>query len=97
MNRAELAAKIIALIEKEYSVSVTDPGAEMMQSLGLDSLDVTEMLFNVEETFGANISTAELSKCRSLDHVIDLLYTKLNCSEEPSPVQSPSVTATLVP
>lgn len=78
MNRTELAAKLIALIQKEYRVVVTDPSADMMESLGLDSLDVTEMLFNVEEVFGVDISTEEISKCRSLDHVTDLLLGKLN-------------------
>ena len=88
MTRPELANQLIRLVEQEYRVTVSDPSADMIQSLGLDSLDITEMLFKVEEVFSVEISTAEISRCRCLDDVTDLLLGKLGGS-----LQAPETSA----
>lgn len=54
----------------------------MVEGLGLDSLDVTEMLFKVEEVFAINIATKEIFACRNLDQVASLVVSKLAVQAE---------------
>jgi acyl carrier protein len=77
MNLPEVTNKLRQLVRDEYRIEVADGSADMVDGLGLDSLDITEMLFKVEEVFEINITTKELFACRSLDQVASLVVEKL--------------------
>ena len=50
---------------------------ELREGLGLDSLQVTELLFEIEEKFGAKITDEEALQLRTVGDMMDLIESKL--------------------
>lgn len=69
--------EILAIVKEDYSGSqnVTDE-TPLMEGLGLDSLQVTELLFEIEERFGAQISEEEARKLATVGDVIAIIQRK---------------------
>jgi acyl carrier protein len=52
------------------------PEASFVDDLGADSLDIVELIMEMEENFGIQIADDELDKIRTIQDVIDFLKTK---------------------
>lgn len=69
--------EIIALILKNFPVlgkgelSVSEP----LEEQGIDSLDLSTLLFAVEEKFGRRIPTDKVSSLRSIRDIADFVET----------------------
>ena len=50
--------------------------ASFIDDLGADSLDIVELLMEMEEAFGVEIADEELEKIRTIKDVIDFLKQK---------------------
>jgi acyl carrier protein len=50
--------------------------ASFIDDLGADSLDIVELLMEMEEAFGVEIADEELEKIRTIKDVIDFLKLK---------------------
>jgi acyl carrier protein len=50
--------------------------ASFIDDLGADSLDLVELIMEMEEVFGVEISDEELEHIRSIKNVIDFLKKK---------------------
>ena len=74
----ELAEKVIELIIEQLNVTREQcvPEASFINDLGADSLDLMELIMEMEEQFGVSISDDELQNIRSVQNVIDFLRTK---------------------
>ncbi|MEI7638507.1 MAG: acyl carrier protein [Syntrophus sp. (in: bacteria)] len=73
-----LEAKVIELIMEQLGVTREEcvPEASFVDDLGADSLDIVELIMEMEENFGIQISDDELDKIRTIQDVIDFLKTK---------------------
>ena len=52
------------------------PEASFIDDLGADSLDLVELIMEMEEAFGVEIADEELEKIRTIKDVIDFLQKK---------------------
>ncbi|HEX7416311.1 MAG TPA: acyl carrier protein [Smithellaceae bacterium] len=73
-----LEEKVIKLVMEQLDVTreecVVD--ASFIDDLGADSLDLVELIMEMEEVFGVEISDEELEHIRSIKNVIDFLKKK---------------------
>jgi acyl carrier protein len=73
-----LEEKVIKLVMEQLDVTreecVLD--ASFIDDLGADSLDLVELIMEMEEVFGVEISDEELEHIRSIKNVIDFLKKK---------------------
>lgn len=71
----ELEGKVIELIVEQLNVTKEQcvPEASFINDLGADSLDLMELIMEMEEQFGVSISDDELQKIRTIQNVLDFL------------------------
>jgi acyl carrier protein len=70
--------KVRAIICEQLSVPEEEvvTKASFVDDLGADSLDLVELIMEMEENFGLQISDEELEKIRTIKDVIDFLKKK---------------------
>ncbi|HOK07199.1 MAG TPA: acyl carrier protein [Syntrophales bacterium] len=73
-----LEEKVIEIIMEQLGVTKEEcrPEAAFIDDLGADSLDLVELIMEMEENFGIQISDDELEKIRTIQDVIDFLRSK---------------------
>jgi acyl carrier protein len=77
-NFMTLEEKVIGIIVEQLDVTKEEclPEASFIDDLGADSLDLVELIMEMEETFGLTIADNELEKIRTIKDVIDFLKGK---------------------
>lgn len=79
MNRSELSAIVLELLEKETGESF--PGLEdntsLRQGLNLDSLDMAGLVLHIESRFGIQIETELLENIKTVGNLLDVLEKKI--------------------
>jgi acyl carrier protein len=79
MNRQELSAIVLELLEKETGESypgVTD-ATTLREGLNLDSLDMAGLVLHIESRFGIQIETELLEKVTTVGSLLDVLEQKI--------------------
>jgi acyl carrier protein len=79
MDKMEIQKKLIDILAKHTQVeaqSVT-PDKHLKYDLGLDSLDVAEMVFEIEEEFGIRISDESAEKIQKISDTVDFIAEKM--------------------
>jgi acyl carrier protein len=73
-----LEEKVIKLVMEQLDVTKEQCllEASFIDDLGADSLDIVELLMEMEEAFGVEIADEELEKIRTIKDVIDFLQLK---------------------
>jgi len=73
-----LEEKVIDLIVEQLDVTREEcvPEASFIDDLGADSLDLVELIMEMEETFNIQVADEELEKIRIVQDVIDFLRSK---------------------
>ena len=73
-----LEDKVIKLVMEQLDVTREQCllEASFIDDLGADSLDIVELLMEMEEAFGVEIADEELEKIRTIKDVIDFLKQK---------------------
>ncbi len=73
-----LEEKVIKLVMEQLDVTREEcvVEASFIDDLGADSLDLVELIMEMEEVFGVEISDEELEHIRSIKDVIDFLKKK---------------------
>jgi acyl carrier protein len=73
-----LEEKVITIIMEQLDVTREEcvPEASFIDDLGADSLDLVELIMEMEETFDIQIADNELEKIRTIKDVIDYLRNK---------------------
>ena len=73
-----LEEKVIGIIMEQLDVTREEcvPEASFLDDLGADSLDLVELIMEMEETFDIQIADDELQKIRSIKNVLDYLREK---------------------
>lgn len=73
-----LEEKVIKLVMEQLDVTREQCllEASFIDDLGADSLDIVELLMEMEEAFGVEIADEELEKIRTIKDVIDFLEQK---------------------
>jgi acyl carrier protein len=73
-----LEDKVISIIMEQLDVTREEcvPEASFIDDLGADSLDLVELIMEMEETFDIQIADNELEKIRTVKDVLDYLKAK---------------------
>lgn len=73
-----LEEKVIGIIMEQLDVTREEcvPEASFLDDLGADSLDLVELIMEMEETFATQIADNELQQIRSIKDVLDYLRNK---------------------
>ncbi|MBE7062008.1 MAG: acyl carrier protein [Clostridiales bacterium] len=74
----ELADKIKKLIADQLNKSVEEitDEKEVVKDLGADSLDVVEMLMNLEEEFGITVPEEDAVNIKTVGDIVKLIESK---------------------
>eukprot|EP00795_Rhopilema_esculentum_P009528 gene9528-17273_t len=72
----DMSLSVLKLFDKIDPSKVT-PEAHFINDLGLDSLDVVEVVMAFEDEFGCEISDEEAEKIFTVNDAVELLKTKL--------------------
>lgn len=74
----KLEERVIEIIIEQLDVTREEcvPEASFIDDLGADSLDLVELIMEMEENFGVQISDDELGKIRTIQDVIEYLKNK---------------------
>jgi len=83
MNRPELSAIVLELLEKETGENYPDlqEKTSLRDGLNLDSLDMAGLVLHVESRFGIQIETELLEKIATVGDMLDVLEEKLAAKE----------------
>jgi acyl carrier protein len=84
VDKAEIQEKLIDILSKHTSIdraSVT-PEKHLKFDLGLDSLDVAEMVYEIEETFGITISDDSAEKIQKISDTVDFIHEHLHVNQD---------------
>ena len=73
MNIKEEVAKILSKRVKVENLKEEDD----LSALGLDSLDLVEVMLEIEEVFHIEFASEEIEGCKKLKDVLDLIAKKV--------------------
>jgi acyl carrier protein len=89
MDKLEIQEKLFEILCKHTDLdkrSVT-PESHLKFDLGLDSLDVAEIVYEIEEVFGISIADTAAEKIQKVSETVDFIHEKL--TEQPQEGLSP--------
>jgi acyl carrier protein len=84
MDKMEIQEKLVDILSKHTSMdraSVT-PDKHLKFDLGLDSLDVAEMVYEIEETFGITIADDSAEKIQKISDTVEFIHERLHQPQE---------------
>jgi acyl carrier protein len=84
MDKNEIQRKLIDILTKHTSIeaSAVTPEKHLKYDLGLDSLDVAEMVYEIEEAFGITISDDSADKIQKISDTVDFIYDRIQAPAE---------------
>ena len=79
MNRQELSAIVLELLQKETGETYPDLAevTTLREGLNLDSLDMAGLVLHVESRFGIQIETELLERIATVGYMLDVLEEKI--------------------
>ena len=80
MDRQEIEAKVTAFMIEEFEIDERKiaPDARLKEDLGIDSLDVVDIVVLVKDTFGFKMKTEEMAGVVTLSQFCDYIEEKLS-------------------
>ncbi|MGA2640127.1 MAG: acyl carrier protein [Spirochaetia bacterium] len=79
MDKMDIQEKIVTILAKHTSVkrSAFTPEKDLKLDLGLDSLDVAEIVYEMEETFGISIPDESAARIQKISDTVDFVQEKM--------------------
>lgn len=73
-----LEERVIKVVMEQLDVTKEEcvPEASFIDDLGADSLDLVELIMEMEEAFGIEIEDEELEKIRTIKDILEFLKSK---------------------
>ncbi|HEV2916276.1 MAG TPA: acyl carrier protein [Candidatus Babeliales bacterium] len=77
IDKQETAQKISAIVAEKLSIDKSTITPEStLQDLGADSLDMVEIIMQIEEEFGIQINDEEAEKLNTMAEVVDYVHER---------------------
>jgi len=79
MNRQELSAIVLELLEKETGETypALEDSTSLREGLNLDSLDMAGLVLNIESRFGLQVESELLEEVTTVGDLLDVLQQKI--------------------
>ncbi len=79
MDTKELESKLIKIVSEKLNIEEKNVtiASRFQEDLGADSLDIVELLMEIEEVFGVNISDEESEKLKTVGDAVKFIGAKL--------------------
>ncbi len=80
MEKKEIIEKVNRFLTNEIEIDkeLITPDALLTKDLGIDSLDVVDIIVIVEQVFGVKIKGEELKDVKTLQQFYDFIENKIN-------------------
>ena len=80
MTKEEIIVKATEVLAEEFEIDATEitPEASLKDTLGLDSLDLVDVVVLVEQHFGVTLSAPDFIGVVTFENFYDLLDRKIN-------------------
>lgn len=78
--QSELAGKVVHMIAEDMAIEEAEltPAASFKEDLGLDEIDVAELLMQAEHAFGVHpFSEADWESCETVDDFVQLIIRRV--------------------
>lgn len=84
MDKMEIQEKIVTILARHTSVdrSAFTPNKNLKLDLGLDSLDVAEIVYEMEKTFGISISDESAERIQKISDTVEFVHEKMTESAQ---------------
>ena len=78
MTRQEIIEQVNNLLEEEFEVEKSEfiPDANLKETLGLDSINLVDLIALVHMTYKITIPVEELKQIQTFDDLYDYIYNK---------------------
>ena len=79
MDSKTVEAKVIKIVAEKLNIEEknTSAASRFQEDLGADSLDIVELLMEIEEEFGVSISDEESEKLKTVGDAVKFIGSKL--------------------
>lgn len=79
MDSKQVEAKVIKIVSEKLNIEEKNvsTASRFQEDLGADSLDIVELLMDIEEQFGVSISDTESEQLRTVGDAVRFIGTKL--------------------
>jgi acyl carrier protein len=79
VDKIEIQEKLVTILAKHTSAdrSMLTPNKDLKLDLGLDSLDVAEIVYEMEETFGIHIPDESAERIQKISDTVDFIQEKM--------------------
>lgn len=77
LTKQEVAVRVLEVVKNQLSISDARLDSSLVDDLGSDSLDLVELVMDLEEEFNVSIPD-EADKCVTVQDVVDLVHTEVN-------------------
>ena len=84
MDKMEIQEKIVTILARHTSVdrAAFTPNKDLKLDLGLDSLDVAEIVYEMEKTFGISISDESAERIQKISDTVEFVHEKMTESTQ---------------
>lgn len=62
---------VIKILEEHFNIKIENTDVSLVDDIGADSLDVVEVVMQIEEKFDIEISDEEVEKLTTVQEIID--------------------------
>lgn len=79
MDTKQLEAKVFKIVAEKLNIEEKNvsTASRFQEDLGADSLDIVELLMEIEEEFGVSISDEESEKLKTIGDAVKFISAKL--------------------
>ncbi|MBO8459385.1 MAG: acyl carrier protein [Bacteroidetes bacterium] len=80
MTLEEIMEKASVVLAEEFEIDVADitPDASLKETLGLDSLDLVDVVVLIEQNFGVTLTGQDFVGIKTFENFYELLNRKIN-------------------
>jgi acyl carrier protein len=84
MDRIEIQEKLIEILSKHTSIerASLSPEKHLKFDLGLDSLDIAEIVYEIESTFGISVSDDAGEKIQKISDTVDFISERMQAAAQ---------------
>lgn len=78
MTREEVVKKVNAILVDEFEIEEEkiDPAGNLIETLGIDSLDLVDLVVLIEKTFGFKVVNEEMTNIKNLNDFYDYVTAR---------------------